>query len=1242
MATLVSGINNLALAIRNKINLMVPRLLPGGGAVGQVLSKQSLNDYDSGWVTLGTAAQRNIGTSGNTVPLLSYANTWSEAQQLTKGLLLGSPDLNLEVFADTVNGLLAIQGKNDTLGAMMPLKIAGSAVNITGNTTIYGTLVASNLLGMNTGDQTITLTGDLSGTGTGSFAATLATVNANVGSFGSVTAVPIVTVNAKGLVTAVSTAALGNAAQRNIGTSGATVPLLNTANTWSAVQSFGAKITAASSATAGASFNIQQGTAPTTPLNGDIWTTSDGVYSYLNGANYSFVFTQKAAVFTAKVTTPATKASNAGFNIPTGVAPTTPLSGDLWGTSAGFFWSDSTATTRQFAFTDSVMTGNAATATKLTTPRAISITGDIAWTTTFDGSTDVTAAATLATVNSNVGTFGTNAAVPVITVNAKGQVTSVSTTALGTAAQKNTGTSGNNVALLDGANSWSTSQTIGGNLTVNGGATINNGLTVNRPANIDNIIQIGNPGVGFGSGFNFPKASDNAGLVVTETATDRTIYEFWMSDNPDGGDYFQWRWSDYQGQNGLFVPFRIGDLQNTFTSSTNNFYGSITQQSSTSGFFTTGDVSGSIAALKNTPYWNTVSKLPVVVLQGTVAITALNVSGYIGNNGYAMWIAATSDTTFSWGYGPFAPTPTVQEANLSFVAGQVTLANGVKVTFNAASGAVVGDTWQCRVYKPATNNLGRTTFVDQVTLTTSLAPLVVSSSVLVTNLNADILDNQHGAYYLNASNFNAGTLLAARLPARLGDVTSAAGSDTYTLATVNATVGTFGSAAAVPVITVNAKGLVTAVTTTALGTAAQKNTGTSGNTVALLDGVNTWSGAQTYSAKAIFPTATTSFASITLPHGQAPTSPVNGDVWTTGTALYLRMSAVTKMVAFTDSSITGSAATLTTGRTIAMTGDLTWTSPAFNGSANVSSTGVLATVNANVGTFGSATAVPILTVNAKGLVTAVSSATLGTSALKDTGTSGNVVALLDGANTWSATQAFGDASFANVTTTSVNATTFTRGTYKVFDEGNLTFGTGLLVTNGVVALAADSEPAFLSRFIATSGQTFTMANTVSTPNSIIVTQNGQRLDPTTDYSVSGVTLTILSTVMPDDVIIAERSGGSQGPQGPAGSSAGANSLDVFFIGTPAASQVVGGGIAASSMILNSMNSFARCVTGPTASVTFIIRANSTNIGTVVFTAGATVGLVNYSTTAVSMADLITIVAPANLYAIANVAFKLND
>ena len=68
---------------------------------------------------------------------------------------------------------------------------------------------------------------------------------------------------------------------------------------------------------------------------------------------------------------------------------------------------------------------------------------------------------------------------------------------------------------------------------------------------------------------------------------------------------------------------------------------------------------------------------------------------------------------------------------------------------------------------------------------------------------------------------------------------------------------------------------------------------------------------------------------------------------------------------------TGSAATLTTGRTIAITGDLAYTSPSFDGSANVTAAGTLATVNTNVGSFTNAT----LTVNGKGLITAASSGT---------------------------------------------------------------------------------------------------------------------------------------------------------------------------------------------------------------------------------------------------------------------------
>ena len=77
------------------------------------------------------------------------------------------------------------------------------------------------------------------------------------------------------------------------------------------------------------------------------------------------------------------------------------------------------------------------------------------------------------------------------------------------------------------------------------------------------------------------------------------------------------------------------------------------------------------------------------------------------------------------------------------------------------------------------------------------------------------------------------------------------------------------------------------------------------------------------------------------------------------------------------------ATALATGRTIGMTGDMTWTSAAFDGTGNVTGAGTLATVNSNVGTFGSTSAIPVVTVNAKGLVTAVTTASIVTSLTVD-------------------------------------------------------------------------------------------------------------------------------------------------------------------------------------------------------------------------------------------------------------------
>jgi hypothetical protein len=58
------------------------------------------------------------------------------------------------------------------------------------------------------GNYITDLTGDVSASGPGSAAATLATVNSNVGSFGSTSLIPSFTVNAKGLITAASTSTI--------------------------------------------------------------------------------------------------------------------------------------------------------------------------------------------------------------------------------------------------------------------------------------------------------------------------------------------------------------------------------------------------------------------------------------------------------------------------------------------------------------------------------------------------------------------------------------------------------------------------------------------------------------------------------------------------------------------------------------------------------------------------------------------------------------------------------------------------------------------------------------------------------------------------------------------------------------------------------------------------------------------------------------------------------------------------
>jgi hypothetical protein len=163
----------------------------------------------AGGVT-GVVAIVNGGTGGTTPQ--TARNNLLPPQASNAGKVLSTDGTNVSWITSSGVGTVtsvAVTGNNGISVGGSPIINSGTIILGLGAITptsivSSGTIIGSNLSGTNTGNQTITLTGDVTGSGTGTFPATLSTTGVVANTYGSATQVPQFTVDAKGRVTAVT------------------------------------------------------------------------------------------------------------------------------------------------------------------------------------------------------------------------------------------------------------------------------------------------------------------------------------------------------------------------------------------------------------------------------------------------------------------------------------------------------------------------------------------------------------------------------------------------------------------------------------------------------------------------------------------------------------------------------------------------------------------------------------------------------------------------------------------------------------------------------------------------------------------------------------------------------------------------------------------------------------------------------------------------------------------------------